>query len=83
MKWSPKFGPGGAPSLIAEGLSLMGLKAIEDRMTLKLTAYRAVLDTKLSRDLSLDHADNPLGMNLVSLGLDKLTISYALLHFGR
>lgn len=57
--------------------------AIRHRVAAQLSANRAVVDAKLSGNLSLAHADTPLGVNLVTLGLGQLSVSHALLHFGR
>ena len=75
--------PSGAPAVIAEGLGPLRIVAIRDSVSAQLTADRAVVDAKLFGDLSLAHADTPLGVNLVSLGLGQLSVSHALLHFGR
>lgn len=40
------------------------------------------MDAKLSGDLSSAHAHVMMGMDLVSSGLDQLSVCRALLHFG-
>lgn len=66
--------PGGAPPVIAEGLSLLEIIPISSDITAQLTADSSVVDAKLSGDLSLAHADTPLGVNQVSLGLGQLVL---------
>ncbi len=78
-----RFLPGAAAPVIAKGLSLLRIVAPSSIVTAQLSTDHAVVDAKLSGDLSLAHADIPLGVNLVSLGLGQLLVSHALLHFGR
>jgi hypothetical protein len=41
------------------------------------------VNTELAGDLPLAHAQVIAGVTLVSLGLGQLSVSHALLHFGR
>lgn len=75
--------PGGVPPLITERLSLMGIVAIERGVTAQLATDSTVVNTQRPGDLPLAYAETPLGVNLVSLGLGQLSVSHALLHFGR
>lgn len=75
--------PGGTGPVIAKDLSLFRSVAPSGVVTAQLSTDRAVVDAKLSGDLSLAHADTPLGVNLVSLGLGQLSVFHALLHLSQ
>jgi hypothetical protein len=73
--------PGGTTPLITEHLSLLGIVATRGGVTAQLKADGAVMDAKLSGDLPL--AQVMAGVDLLSLDLGQLSVSHALLHFGR
>nr|WP_263433931.1 hypothetical protein [Chromohalobacter salexigens] len=75
--------PGRTPPLITKGLSLVGIVAIERGVTAQLATDGTVVNAQRSGDLPLAHMNTLLGVNLVSLGLGQLSVSHALLHFGR
>ena len=75
--------PGGAAAVITEGLGLLGIVATRGGVPAQLTADRAAVEPQLSADLALADAQVIAGIDLVSLGLGQLSVSHALLHFGR
>lgn len=75
--------PGGTAPAITEGLGLLGIVATGDSVAPQFTADRAAVETQLPADLPLAHAHVIAGVYLVSLGLGQLSVSHALLHFGR
>lgn len=75
--------PGGATPMITAGLRPLRIVTAVGGVTAQLPADRAVVDAKLSGDLTSAHAHVMTGIDLVSLGLGQLSISHDLLHFGR
>ncbi|GEM_PF-6196811 len=69
--------------MVAARLRLLGIVATGGSVTTQLTADRATVNTELAGDLPLAHAQVIAGVTLVSLGLGQLSVSHALLHFGR
>nr|WP_240724554.1 hypothetical protein [Halomonas borealis] len=59
------------------------LRPLGGGVAAKLTADRAAVEAQLSADLALAYAQVITGVDLVSLGLGQLSVSHALLHFGR
>lgn len=75
--------PGSASPMITAGLRLLRIVTAVDGVSTQLPADRAVVDAKLSGYLASAHAQAITGIDLVSLGLGQLSVSHALLHFGR
>lgn len=69
--------------MITYGLGLFGIIATGGGVAAQFTTDRAAVEAQLPADLPLAHAQVIVGMDLVSLGLGKLSVSRALLHFGR
>ncbi len=70
-------------SLLAFSAVLLRIVTAVGGVAAQLPADRAVVDAKLSGDLTSAHAQVMTGIDLVSLGLGQLSVSHALLHFGR
>ncbi|MDF9434628.1 hypothetical protein R5R73_01995 [Salinicola sp. LHM] len=75
--------PGGAPSMITTDLCLFKVVADGGGVAAQLTTDRAAMDAQHPADLALADAQVIAGVDLVSLGLGQLSVSYALLHFGQ
>lgn len=69
--------------MITEELGLLGIIATGGGVAAQLTTDRAVVDAQHPADLALAHAQVMTSVDLVSLGLGQLSVSHALLHFGR
>lgn len=69
--------------MITAGLRLLGIVAAGDGVAAQLTADRTAMNADLSGDLPLAHTQVIAGVDLVSLDLGQLSVTHALLHFGR
>lgn len=75
--------PGSASALITCRLSLFRRITTGQTVALYLATNGAAMDTNGLSYLSLANAGLKIGKNLVSLDLGQLSVSHALLHFGR
>ena len=69
--------------MITAGLRLLRIVTAVGGVSTQLPADRAVVDAKLSGYLASAHAQVITGIDLGSSGLGQLSVSHALLHFGR
>jgi len=75
--------PGAASALITSRLRMIRRIASRKPIALYLPANGAAVNPNRLGYLSLADARLKISKNLVSLGLGQLSVSHALLHFGR
>ncbi len=68
--------------MITVGLRPLEIVTAGGGVLAQFPADHAVVDARLSGDLTSAHARVMTGMDLVPLGLGQLSVSHALLHFG-
>ena len=69
--------------MITMELRLLWIVATGGGVAAQLTADGAAMDAQFPTNLTLTDAQVIAGVDLVSLGLGQLSVSHALLHFGR